>query len=249
MLWPKRMLYLALGGALFYLARRLALPWSLTLVTLVAPLVLLEVLLRTLVQQRSHRFEQQLLALLQSNHTAELLPLYRRQRLLRFAAPRHLMLGKLGLIHARLGQPHQAVAAYREAVEDAPPNLRYTPSLGLAGSLFALGQDQEAERIYLGSIDDEHINAQACANLARLLRKRGALEQAELYLKQAVEAARGGVLRCELVQLLVQRQRLEDATWQLQLCDEELASADEAGHAALEQARQAAREAGIDTGG
>lgn len=237
---------MAVGAGLFYLARRLGLPWSLTLVTLLAPLVLLEVLFRWLVQQHNHRFDQRLMALLQTGENQELLPLYQRQLLLRFAAPRHLTMGKLGLIHARLGQHRLAAAAYREAVDDAPPDRNYTLALGLAGSLYELGEDQEAERVYCGAIDDDHINVQACANLARLLRKRSELEQAELYLTKAVEAARGGVLRCELVQLLIERGRLEDAGWHLRLAGEELAQADEQGRKALEQALGAAQQAGVE---
>jgi len=224
-----------------YLADRADLPWTLTTVAVVGPLVAIEAMLRWLVQGRGRKFEKQLTSLLQSGRDDELLPLYARQRLLRFASPRHLTHGKLGLIYARLGKHTLAAAAYREALDDAPHNGGYTLALGLADSLYETGEHAEAERVYRGAIDDEHINVRACANLARLIiRRRGDLEEAESYLKMGVRAARGGALRCELARLLLERGKLTEAQDELATAEKELeGSEDKDDLAALELARSA----------
>ncbi len=239
MIWPKRLLHLVLGCLLLVLARRLGLPWSLTLVAVVVPLIGVEALLRRLVDRHGRRFEQQLVALLQAGRNDELLPLYRGQLLLRFAAPRHLTLGKLGLIHGRLGQHRHAVAAYREALIDVGPEGNYTLSLGLAASLYELGEDQEAEKLYRSLITDDRINVQACARLSRLIFRRGGdPAEAERLLRMAVDAARGGALRCELALFLVEQGRPDEARQQLLQAEQELSdSTDEEDRAALERVR------------
>jgi tetratricopeptide (TPR) repeat protein len=231
------------------LARRYQLPWGLSAILAVAPLVLLEVLLQLFLRRRTGRFERQLVALLQAGRLDQLLPLYRRQLLLRFAAPRHLTLGKLGLIYARQGQHRGAASAYREALHDAPPAQRYALALGLGASLFELGEHHEAEQVYATTVDDEHINVQACSRLARLILKRGGdPEEAERYLRLGVDAARGGVSRCELVELLASQGRIDEAREQLELATTELAAVEltEADAAALQRAREAVERASVD---
>lgn len=238
MIWPKRLLYLVIGGCLLALGRSLGLPWSLTLTLTVVPLVGLEVLLRTLVERRERRFEQRLMAALQAGRNDELLPLYRAQLLLRFAAPRHLVLGKLGLIFSRLGRHGEAAAAYREALTDIGPERGYTLALGLAGSLYELGELKEAEKLYRSVIDDERINVQACARLSRLIRKRGGdPDEAERFLRMAVDAARGGKLRCELAEQLAERGELDHAREELARAEQEIGEDAEA-RDALKRARE-----------
>jgi Flp pilus assembly protein TadD len=131
----------------------------------------------------------------------------------------------LGLIHARLGQHTLAAAAYREAMDDSPPAEGYMLALGLGNSLYEIGELAEAERVYRGAIDDERVNVKACANLARLIIRRGGdLEEAEGYLKLAVQAANGGVHRCELAELLSKRGKLEEARQELAKAEQELAN-------------------------
>jgi len=229
------------------LARRFQLPWSVSAILAVAPLVVVEGLLQLFLRRRTGHFERQLLALLQVGKLDQLLPLYRRQLLLRFAAPRHFTLGKLGLIYARQGRHHGAASAYSEALHDAPPDQRYTLALGLGASLFELGEHDEAEKVYATTVDDEHVNVQACCRLAQLILKRGGdPKEAERYLRLGVDAARGGAPRCELVALLAAEGRLDEAREQLELATKEMAAAElpEADAAALQRARDAVERAG-----
>lgn len=223
MLWPKRLLYLMYGCAAVIVGTRLGLPWWQTAL-LMAPLVPVDAVLRHLVSQRLAALERQLMAGIQSGaDQQQLLALYRRQRLLRFAAPHHQLLGLLGLIYAASAQHAEAAVAYREALEDAPPAQAFVLAMGLADALFEIGQYEEAERTYRLYLDEEHRSARALANLSRIIRRDEAeLEQAEEYLRLAVELERGGKLRCELVELLVEQGKLEDARWELNLAQEEL---------------------------
>lgn len=237
--WPKRLLYLCVGGMTLYTTTQLPLNWITRIGLLILPLVALEVVLQLLVRGRSRQFDQRLYALLEADRPGELLPLYQRQHLLRFAAPRHYTQGKLGLIYAKLGRHGEAASSYREALDEAPEAKRYALALSLGNSLYELGDAEEAEEVYRSATDEDHINVQACANLSRLIARRGGdLDEAELYLKKAVEVARGGVLRSELVLLLLKQGKTEEAQWQLGLAEEELAQKD-----VSEQALQALREA------
>ena len=239
MLWPKRILYLALAGAAFYAAYTAGLSWTIATAVVVGPLVVVDQLLRLVIKGPSRRFEQQLMAMIQAGKNDELLPLYDRQRLLRFAAPRHFVQGKLALIYSRLGKTELAAAAYREALDDAPAAESYPLALGLASSLYEIGELEEAERVYRGAIDDERVNVQACANLARMIVRRGGDgEEAETYLNMAVQAAHDGALRCELVELLARRSKLAKAREQLAQAEKELAGTEnEKELAVLDRAR------------
>jgi tetratricopeptide (TPR) repeat protein len=241
-IWPKRLLYLCVGGVTLYITTQLPLNWITRLGLVILPLVALEVILQLLVRGRSRQFDQRLYALLQAERPHELLPLYQRQILLRFAAPRHYTQGKLGLIYAKLGRQEEAASAYREALEEAPEAKRYALALSLGNSLYELGDAEEAEEVYRSATDEDHINVQACANLSRLIVKRGGdLGEAELYLKKAVEAARGGALRSELVLLLLKQGKSEEARWQLSLAEEQLAHEElsEQDRRSLKEAREA----------
>jgi tetratricopeptide (TPR) repeat protein len=220
--------------------------WWMRLIAVVAPLAAVEGLLQLMVKGATRRFDQRLLSLLQAGETAGLMPLYKAQGLLRFAAPRHYTQGKLGLIHTKRGNHAEAADAYRQALDSAPEAKRYALELGLANSLLKIGEVLEAEEVFRSAIDEEHINVQACAKLSRLIRARGGdLDEAERYLRTAVDAGRNGVLRCELVQLVLEQGRPEDAAWQLSLAVEELGD-DEAGATALAEARAALTAAGVD---
>jgi Flp pilus assembly protein TadD len=208
-----------------HLARSAGLSWLQASAVLI-PLVALEGILRLLVSRRLPAFEQELMARLQQGRNDELLPLIREQRFLALAGPRHYLQGKLGMIYRQLGQHSLAAATFREALQDAPPARQFALALGLADSLYAIGEDSEAERLYRQSLDDKHRSARACANLSRLIRKRGGdKEEAEAYLRLAVDDARDGKLRCELVWLLLEQGKVEEAAWQLQLAGEEMATA------------------------
>jgi tetratricopeptide (TPR) repeat protein len=245
--WPKRLLYLVVGGLILFLLGRLEAGWIVRLTAVVLPLAALEAVLYLMVKSRSVRFDKRLMSLLQAGRSSELLPLYQQQGLLRFAAPRHYTQGKLGLIYARLDRHAEAADAYREALDSAPEAKRYMLSLGLANSLFEAGEGLEAEQVYREIIDKDHVNVQACANLSQLIRTRGGeLADAERYLRMAVDTAGGGARRCELVHLLLARGKNEEAAWQLRLATEELASGDGNARDALHEARDAARSAGID---
>lgn len=241
-IWPKRLLYLCIGGMTLYITTQLPLNWITRIGLVILPLVALEVILQLLVRGRCRQFDQRLYALLQTERPDELLPHYQRQLLLRFAAPRHYTQGKLGLIYTKLGRHGEAASCYREALEEAPEAKRYALALSLGNSLYVLGEDKEAEEVYRSATDEDHINVQACANLSRLIVRRGGdLDEAELYLKMAVEAARGGVLRSEMVLLLLKLGKGEEARWQLSLAEEELAEKDlsEKDLKSLKEAREA----------
>jgi tetratricopeptide (TPR) repeat protein len=245
-LWPKRLLYLVAGAGILYAVGTVQMTWWMRLVAVVAPLAVMEGVLQLMLKGATRRFDQRLLSLLQAGETAGLLPLYKAQGLLRFAAPRHYTQGKLGLIHSKLGSHAEAADAYRQALDSAPEAKHYALALGLANSLFEIGEVAEAEEAFRSALDDEHINVQACAKLSRLIRARGGdLDEAERYLQTAVDVGRNGVLRCELVQLLLEQGLPEDASWQFSLAVEELGD-DEVGAAALAKARAALEAAGVD---
>jgi tetratricopeptide (TPR) repeat protein len=226
-------------------AGRLGLGWRPSL-ALLAPLVVAEGILRWLAGRRARSFEQRLMALLQGGRAAEALELVRGERLLSFAAPRHYLLGKLAMIRQQLGQHRAAADAFRQAREEAPPRKRFALAIGLADSLYEVGEAEAAERVYRGTLDEEHASPRACANLARLILRRGGdAEEAELLLRRAVDGQRGGRLRCELALLLAARGKHEDARFELELAAEELAGASEEDARALALARarlEAARE-------
>ena len=232
-------MYLVLAGFGFHVARELGASWLVAVVAVAVPIVAMDALLGRLVRGKLQRFEKRLMEMLGAGQHDDLLTFYRGQHLLRFAAPRHVMQGKLALIHTRLGNVDLAAAAYREALDDAPAAESVPLALGLAARLHELGERDEAERVYRAAVNDEHVNAQACANLARLILERGGdMDEAETYLRAAVEAGHDGAIRCELVELLISRQNLADAREQLALAEKELASPDGEEPAALARARQ-----------
>ncbi len=189
---------------------------------LLLPLVGLELLFHQLVQRRLPRLERSVMqALAQGGGLPQLLALIRGQRLLRFAAPRDRILGLLGLVHGHLGLHALAPDAYRDALEEAPPARSFPLAVGLGDSLFELGQLDEAEAIYREAMDDKHHSSRACANLARIIQRRGGdLREAEIYMRQALELSRDPALRQELAALLEALGREEEARWQRDLLSE-----------------------------
>jgi Flp pilus assembly protein TadD len=192
--------------------------------------------------KRQAGLDKELMARLLSGRGEEALAFLQGQRMLRFAGPRYYLQGKLGLIHQQLGQHRAAVEAFRQALEDAPARKSFALAVGLGDSLFVLGEAHEAEQVYRSAIDDEHASPRACANLGRLILRRGGdLEEAETLFRRALDAQRGGgLLRCELVRLLVERGKLEDASFEIELAVEEIgADPTEEETASLESARAA----------
>ena len=240
------MLYLGYGCCAVIAGSALGLrPWQ--IVGLLLPLVAVEWVLRQVVGKRMPVFERELMALIKDGASeGQLLAFYREHHLLRFAAARHQMQAKLGLIHSSRGQHHRAALAYREALEDADPKESFPLALGLADSLYEAGDMEQAEQVYRQSMDEEHSSGQGCANLARLIwRREGDLLEAEKYLRLALDLTPDTQLRCELVLLLLDQRRHEDAKWELQLATEaqQQAEASEEEQQALARARQAVESA------
>jgi tetratricopeptide (TPR) repeat protein len=232
------------AGALA-LGTRWALPRGALLALVVVPLALTELVLRQLVHQQLQAFERELAAAIQRRDHRALLPLYRSRWLLRFAAPRHQLLIKLGLIYRRLKRPEVAARMLLEAHAEAPRQEAPAIAQKLADACYAAERYADAERFYRASLDpSQPVNPGVAARLARLVLERdGDAAEAELLLRQAVDAAFGrpgiATLRCQLVRALTRTGKLDEAIWQLQLAEEELAdpSADE--QLALATAREA----------
>ncbi len=218
--------------------RELGLSWGQSLLFL-TPIVCLEGVLRLAVARRRLHFERALAQALASSAGArEVLALIRGERLLRFAAPGSYLQGKLGAVHRHFKNHRAAADAFQLAVEEAPQGSRYALALGLADSLYELGEARDAERVYRSALDDTHATARACANLARLvLRRAGDRGEAEGLLRRSLDQQPDLRVRSELIQLLAGEGKLEEADWQLQLAAEELAAGGD------RDAYQAAREA------
>jgi tetratricopeptide (TPR) repeat protein len=244
-IWPKRLVYLAYAVPALYAGYSRGLRWVQTALLLI-PILLLEGLLQLLVSRRLPRFERELLSLIQRGaQRGDLLSFVRQQTLLRFAAPRYYLAGKLGMVYRHLKEPAAAAQAFRDALDEAPTAKRLSFAMGLAESLYETGEDREAEGLYRSFLTEEQPPGQGRghANLARLILKRGGdPEEAEAQLKCAVDAECGGALRCELVHLLLFRGKLEEATGQLGLAAEEMSAAS-AAEAEDSDTLQAARRA------
>jgi tetratricopeptide (TPR) repeat protein len=239
------MAYVAWAALALALGSRWGLPRGALLVLVGVPLGLAEVVLRHLVQKQLQSFERELAVAIQRRDHRAMLPLLRAQRLLRFAAPRHQLLAKLGLIHRRLDRPLAAARILRVAYDEAPRQEAPAIAQKLADAYYAAERYAEAERFYRAAYDPgQPINPGLAARLARLIVERdGAVAEAELLLRQAVDAAFGragvGALRCQLVRVLVRTGKLEEAIWQLQLAEEELKDPSADDQLALGTAREA----------
>ncbi len=198
--------------------------WGVAL--LFSPILLLEGVFRLRVRQILPGFRTKLMARIQAGANAEeLLDLYKEQSFLRFAAPRHVMMGWLARIHGHAGSHALAAKTYGRALEECPQKEAHGLALSLGDAQYELGESEEAERTYRMALTEEHRSARACANLSRIILDRdGDLEEAENYLTLAVESDRGGMMRLDLVQLLLRLDKREDAQWQLDLAAEELES-------------------------
>lgn len=186
--------------------------------------MLAEAALRWLVARRKPAFEQELARLSHEGSEGQVLEFIDRQRLLAFAAPRGYLQGKLAAVYRQFGRHRSAAEAFRQALEDAPAAAVYPLALGLADSLYELGEEREAERAYRKALDEEHAPARACLHLSRLIRHRGGdLQEAEGLLRRSLEEQPDLRCRCELVMLLAERNKVDEAIWQLQLCKEALA--------------------------
>lgn len=226
--WPKRLAYSAYGLGVLVVAGSLDLGLK-PILALMAPLLAVEGLLQVLLRSRLPGFHKRLVQRLQAGADGEeLLNLWRGQWLLRFAAPRHERLSQLGLIYSSAGAHDLAAWAYREALEEASGPGAALLHLGLADALYADGAWTEAEAAYRQALTEEHNSSRAYLHLARLILRRGGdPQEAEAHLLQAVETAHGGSVRLELVELLLDLGKLEDATWHLDLAAEELAGGSE----------------------
>ena len=244
MLWPSRLLYLGVVAGGFGLARAGGAPVLQALLLGVLPVVLIDGALRHVCRRQLRVFNRLLVATMQRQEGDRLLPLYRQQWLLRFFGPRHVMLGYLGLIYRRTGNLQGSAVAYRAALDLAPRQEVLLLAHKLADALYALGDHAGAERYYRMSQTEQHVNAGVRARLARLVLERGGdEEEAEQLMRQAVAAAQGeaacGPLRCQLVQQLAERGKLDDARQHLQLAETEMANAADDERSQLAVARAA----------
>lgn len=225
-LQPRRILYLVIGVAALFVGDSLGLStWGTA--SLFTPILIIEGLLRLRVRTLMPRFRTALLSRLQEDAgTRELLDLYRRQTFLRFAAPGHEMLSWLARIHGHAGQHALAAQAYTRALEECPRDKAPVLALSLGDCLYAEGDLEQAEQTYREALTEEHRSSRACANLARIILGRGGdREEAEGYMQLAVEDDRGGELRTEYAELLLELGRQDDARWQADLAAEELQTA------------------------
>ena len=253
MIWPKRIAYVAWVAGVLAVGTRWAMPRGSLVALVVVPLALAEVVLRQLVRQQLQSFERELAGAIQRRQSRALLPLYGAQWLLRFAAPRHQMLAKLGLIYRRLDRPRAAADVLLEAHAEAPRQDAPAIAQKLADAYYAAERYADAERFYRASYDPGRpVNPGVAARLARLVVERdGDAAEAELLLRQAVDAAFGrpgiGSLRCQLVRVLTRTGKLDEATWQLQVAEEELADPSTDEQLALAAAREAVASGGPST--
>jgi tetratricopeptide (TPR) repeat protein len=240
-IWPKRVVYLLLGGIVLWVGVRFC-GLTMLLSGLAASLLLIAIegLLGIVVAKKTHRFEGLLLGAMREGRS-DLLTLYGKEWMIRFAAPRHYSRGKLGLILSRLGRNEAAIVALREALEEAPQARAYPLQLLLADALTEAGvHAEEAERLYREVLSSHEGNARSLANLSRIVLARGgALAEAEALLRRAVEADRGLAYRIELAQLLVREGKRDEAARELALSEEELSAATDADLARLDEARKA----------
>lgn len=222
-LQPRRILYLVLGIAALYLGDLFGLAtWATAL--LFAPILVIEGLVRLRVKAVMPGFRAKMKAAIEDGARQEaLLALYQQQTFLRFAAPGHEMLGWLARIHGHTGQHALAAQAYERALEECPRDKAPLLALSLGDSLYEMGELVRAEQTYREALTEEHRSSRACANLARIILKRGGdREEAAGYLELAVEGDRGGELRLDYAELLIGLERPDDARWQLDLAAEEL---------------------------
>jgi tetratricopeptide (TPR) repeat protein len=222
------------------LAFGLDLGWT-TIGLLTLPLLLLEIALRGLVHQRRRRFESSLFATLQAGRVEALLPLLQAEWLLRFAAPPYYLQSKRGLINARLGRWAIAADLYRDALEEAPGKDRLPLTLGLAEALTHLGRDDEAENRYRLVLENSQNPPHACAQLARLILKRGGdAQEAQTLFRRAIASLRDGRVRCELALSLIATGQREEAAEHVELAAREMAEYPSSGcRDLLHQARAA----------
>jgi tetratricopeptide (TPR) repeat protein len=206
-------------------------------------LILVEAALQWVASRRRPRFEQELARVAHDQGPQAALQLIARERLLGFATPAYRQ-AKLANAYRQLGQHHRAAEAFRLALEgERSAPAAYPLALGLADSLYELGEDREAERAYRAALSEEHAPPRACLHLSRLIRRRrGDLEEAEAYLRRSVEQAPEVRSRCELATLLAERDKVDEADWNLQLCQEASELGEEL-QQLLAEARRAVEEA------
>lgn len=177
------------------------------LLIVLGPLFAAEGLLRLMSTPRLRAFERELMAALQEHREHELLKLYAGQRFLLWAGPRYLMLDKLGLIYAHLGNMAAAAEAYRDAFEEAPGKKQVEIAIKLADALRESGELEQAERMYRQIFEVTQEHAPTGQHLARLIIQRHGDVRAALEVLKQAEAAvgadeAGGALRAELALML-----------------------------------------------
>jgi tetratricopeptide (TPR) repeat protein len=241
-LWPKRIVYLVLALVLIWCGRLLGLP-RLYALALPLSLILVETALQWIAARRRPSFEQELARVAHDLGPQAALQLIDNEHLLAFVTPAYRQ-AKLANAYRQLGQHRRAAEAFRLALEgERRAPAAYPLALGLADSLYELGEEGEAERAYRAALSEEHAPPRACLHLSRLIRRRGGdLEEAEAYLRRSVEQAPELHARCELVTVLAQRDKVDEAEWHLQLCQESTAL-DEELQQLLAEARKAVEEA------
>lgn len=230
-LWPKRLLFLAYAVAAIMVVLQLGLSRVPAALVVVLPLAAIEGLLRLLAGPRLKVFTQQVHRLMQEGADEKLLAYYDQQRFLQFAGPSYVLLDKLGLIHAHLGNAAAAAAAYQDALDEAPGKKQVEIAIKLADALRLSGEHEKAERFYreVVAVTDEH--AQTNQHLAELLLARDPTSDEALELlrkadQHARRDAEGAILRCNLVRLLLDRGEPDEAKRVLEQARRDLEGSD-----------------------
>ena len=248
-LWPKRLVYTAYLVVATAVAFQFSLsPLQLVLVV-VLPVILVDLVLTSLGQRAYEKFNKQLAASLETSTHGQLLALYRRQILLRFAAPRHQLFERLGLIHTHFGDLSSAAFAYSEATEESPARCYADNARKLANTLEQLGDHRQAERYYRQALAYEPDSAILHAEIGQLLaRFDSRLSESRAHLERAIGGMRfdrvAVELRFVLVKVLANLNEIACAEEQFQLASKhlqvfsgELPDSYHAAEATLERAR------------
>lgn len=241
-LWPRRLFYLVAGIALLIAGQAAELSWKVTL-ALLLPLLAVELVCRALFNRRFPAFEGELRQRIQrGDDLAALLAFYRGAWPLRLLGPMWAMQSQLGLIYRHRGAHRAAAEAYREALEEVPGKQAFPVAVGLADSLFAVGELAEAERLYRAALAEHPLNSRGSANLSRAILARGGdPREAADYMRLALDGTDpAGALRLELAEQLLDLGQLEDARWELDKAAEELGETQKDRLEALEQRLSAA---------
>jgi len=214
-LHPRSLFLPATLVLVFVLRFRFGLPlWGLASIMLLLPLHYFA--LPALARKRERAFERSLLEKLQRGRVKELLPLYKRQLLLRLYIPAARLQKHLGFIYSELGDFSRARACYQRAAADAAPGDRMAVLLGLARTRYRSGDFEGAEVVYRELIRRGQEMPEVFAGLAHclLLQEVDLKEAFTLARKAAAQATTGAAAqsaRLTLAEALALRGRVAKA--------------------------------------